>query len=70
MYLVLSETAETLAIGNKIKCVDGVFTKANTSDNYQMIAEEAVTGVASTVQEATGSVLKAIQKIILCDIRQ
>lgn len=47
VYLVLSETAETLAIGQKIYCVDGVFTKADTADNYQMIVEEAVTGVAS-----------------------
>lgn len=47
VYLVLSATEETLAISDKIYCVDGVFTKATTSDNYQMICEEPVTGVAA-----------------------
>ena len=46
VYLVLSETEETLAIGQKIYCLDGVFTKASSARNYQMIVEEAVTGVA------------------------
>lgn len=46
VYLVLSETAETLAVNDKIYCTGGVFTKADTDDNYQMIVEEAVVGVA------------------------
>jgi len=48
VYLILLETALTVAIGNKLKCVDGVFQKADTNDNYQMLAEEASTGAAST----------------------
>ena len=47
VYLVLSETEETLAINDKIYCVDGVFTRASTAKNYQMICEEAVVGVAA-----------------------
>jgi len=48
VYLVLSETNTTIAIGDKINCVDGVFKVATTGDNYQMIAEEAVTATADT----------------------
>lgn len=46
VYLVLSETAETLAVGQKIYCTAGVFTKAASGHNYQMIVEEPVVGVA------------------------
>ena len=48
VILVLSGTEKTIAKGDKINCVDGVFQTAATSDNYQMIAEEAVTGAANT----------------------
>ena len=48
IYLVLSGTAKTIGRGRKIKCVDGVFEHADTNDNYQMIAEEPVTGAANT----------------------
>lgn len=48
VYLVLSATNTTIAIGNKLKCVDGVFEVADTDDNYQMIAEEAKTATANT----------------------
>ena len=48
VFLVLSETETTIAKGQKIKCVDGVWEPASTSDNYQMIAEEAVTAAADT----------------------
>lgn len=48
VILVLSETNTTIAIGNKLKCVDGVWQVAATSDNYQMIAEEAVVAAANT----------------------
>ena len=47
VYLVLSETEETLAVNDKIYCKDGVFTKAASGHNYQMICEEAVTGVGN-----------------------
>jgi len=48
VILVLSETNTTIAKGNKLKCVDGVWQVADTNDNYQMIAEEAVTAAADT----------------------
>lgn len=48
VYLVLSETNTTIAINDKLKCVDGVFAVADTNDNYQMIAEEAVVGASDT----------------------
>jgi len=48
VILVLSATNETISIGDKLKCVDGVFKVADTNDNFQMIAEEAVTGSANT----------------------
>lgn len=48
IYLILSETNTTIAMYDKLKCVDGVFQVADTNDNYQMIAEEAVTAAAST----------------------
>lgn len=48
VYLVLSETEETLVVGDKIICKDGVFTEAATADDFQMIVEEPVTGVADT----------------------
>lgn len=48
IILVLSETNTTIAKGNKLKCVDGVWQVADTNDNYQMIAEEAVTAAADT----------------------
>jgi len=48
VILVLSETNTTIAKGNKLKCVDGVWKVADTNDNYQMIAQEAVTAAADT----------------------
>lgn len=48
VFLVLSATGVTIAKGFKIKCVDGVWQQADTDDNYQMIAEEAVTGASNT----------------------
>ena len=48
VILVLSATNTTIAKGDKLKCVDGVWSVADTNDNYQMIAEEAVTGAADT----------------------
>lgn len=48
IYLVLSATNVNIAIGAKIYCVDGVFTNATTDLNYQMIAEQAVTGAGNT----------------------
>jgi hypothetical protein len=48
VIFVCSGTAKTIARGAKIKCVDGVWEQADTNDNYQMIAEEAVTGVVNT----------------------
>ena len=45
VYLVLSETAETLSVNDKIYCTAGVFTKAASGHNYQMIVEEPVVGV-------------------------
>ena len=48
VYLILSETNTTIALYDKLKCVDGVWKLADTSDNYQMIAEEAVTAAANT----------------------
>lgn len=48
VILILSETNTTIAKGDKLKCVDGVWQVADTNDNYQMIAEKAVTGAANT----------------------
>lgn len=48
IYLVLSATNVTILIGQKIKCVDGVFTPADTNDNYQMICEQAIAAAANT----------------------
>jgi len=48
IYLVLSGTNTTWAIDNKLKCVDGVFTLADTNDNYQMVAEQTLTGASDT----------------------
>lgn len=48
IYLVLSGTEKTIPLYGRINCVDGVFEECVTSDNYQMIAEEAVTGAANT----------------------
>jgi len=48
VILVLSGTNKTIGRGDKIKCVDGVFECADTNDNYQMIASEAVTGASNT----------------------
>lgn len=47
-FLVLSGTAKTIAKGDKIKCVDGVWQRAVSNDNYQMLALEAVTAAANT----------------------
>jgi len=48
VYLVLSETNTAFQIGMKLKCVDGCFQEADTNDNYQMIAEEAIAAAANT----------------------
>jgi hypothetical protein len=48
VILILSGTEKTIAKFAKIKCVDGVWEEADSSDNYQMIAEEAVTGAGNT----------------------
>ena len=48
IFLVLTGTEKTIGRGDKIKCVDGVFEAADTNDNYQMIAAEAVTGASNT----------------------
>ena len=48
VFLVCSGTNKTWGRGDKLKCVDGLFERADTNDNYQMIAEEAVTGAPST----------------------
>jgi len=48
IYLVLSETNVTLQEGMKLKCVDGVFSEADTNDNYQMTCEQAITGAVNT----------------------
>ncbi len=48
IILVLSETNVTISKGDRINCVDGVWQRASSSDNYQMIAMEAVTATAAT----------------------
>lgn len=48
VIFVCSGTEKTIGRGDKIKCVDGLWEAADTNDNYQMIAEEAVTGVSNT----------------------
>lgn len=48
VILVLSETNTTIAVNDKLKCVDGVWQKADTNDNYQMMAMEPVTAAANT----------------------
>ena len=47
IYLVLSGTEKSIGLHDRINCVDGVFETSSTSDNFQMIAEEAVTGVSN-----------------------
>lgn len=47
IYLVLSETNITIAVGNKLKCVDGVLALADTADNYQFIANSPITGAGN-----------------------
>ena len=48
VIFVLSGTQDTIARGDPIKCIDGVFVKTGTREEYQMIAEEAVTGAINT----------------------
>lgn len=48
IYLVLSETNTTIVVGNKLKNKDGVLKLADTSDNFQFIANSAVTGAGNT----------------------
>ena len=48
IYLVLSETNTTIKVGNKLKNKDGVLKLADTSDNFQFIANSPVTGAGST----------------------
>lgn len=48
IYLILSETNVTLALDMKLKCVDGVWSEADTNDNFQMMCEQAITAAANT----------------------
>lgn len=48
VILILSDTNVDISKFNKIKCVDGVWQRADTNDNYQMIAIEDVVGAANT----------------------
>ena len=48
VILVCSDTNKTINRGDKIKCVDGVWQKADTNDNYQMICEEPITAAGNT----------------------
>lgn len=48
VIFILSGTQDTVARGDLLKCVDGVFVKCSTREEYQMIAEEAVTGAINT----------------------
>ena len=48
VYLILSDTDKTIDIGDKLKVVDGVIQVALTADNFQFIAEQAVTGASNT----------------------
>ena len=48
VFLICSETNTTIRRSEMLKCVDGVWQVADTNDNYQMIAEEAVTAAANT----------------------
>lgn len=57
-YLILSETNETIELFEKLKCVDGVWKVADTADNYQMIAEEAVTGAGNVRKYFYGTWVK------------
>lgn len=47
IYLVLSETNTTIAVGDKLKNKDGVLKLADTADSYQFTSEEAVTGASN-----------------------
>ena len=47
IYLILSGTQKTIALFDRINCVDGVWEACATSDNFQMIAEEAVAGASN-----------------------
>ena len=47
IYLVLSGTNKTIALYQRIQCVDGVFEAVSTSGNSQMISEETVTGAGN-----------------------
>ena len=48
IYLVLSDTNITITVGAKLKNADGVLKLADTSDNFQFIANEPVTGAGNT----------------------
>ena len=48
IYLILSETNVTLSLDMKLKCVDGVWSEADTNDNFQMMCEQAITAAANT----------------------
>lgn len=50
VIFVCSGVNKDIGHGDKIKCVDGLWQKADTNDNYQMIAEEAVTGESNTAK--------------------
>ena len=48
VIFVLSATQETVARGATLKCIDGIWHTTTTREEYQMIAEEAVTGAINT----------------------
>jgi len=49
VFLVCSATAATIYRDQKLKCVDGVFTPADTGDHHQMTSmDDTIMGVANT----------------------
>ena len=54
-----SASNTTIAVGDGLKVVDGLMKVASTGDDIIAIAEEAVTGVASTTKYFRGKVVKS-----------
>ena len=50
VILVCSAEQETIARGAQLKCISGLWVSTTTREEYQMIAEEAVTGAINTVK--------------------
>jgi len=50
VILVCSGVQDSIARGAQLKCVAGLFVQTATREEYQMIAEEAVTGAIDTVK--------------------